>query len=210
MLHCDHDIPLLVPLLDILESFLDALQRITSVDDRLELPSRGKFYDETSIATPSRCSSSIGRPAIACFRVLPSRYSIAIKRSAGDRILAGLLALLVRPTRLPRSAIALKRSGARCQEKRLRDQGTDATRSEQPGQRGDQVDNKNGQIAHRRIVAGWEILRNHGRNNNSPAKSDFRARSLVGDDRSSSQSDPPAKHVGPQVLQVRILGRLGA
>jgi len=54
------------------------------------------------------------------------------------------------------------------QEKRLRDQGTDTTRSEQPGQRGDQVDNKNGQIAHRRIVAGWEILRNHGRNNNSP------------------------------------------
>jgi hypothetical protein len=54
------------------------------------------------------------------------------------------------------------------QEKRLRDQGTDATRSEQPGQRSDQVDNKNGQIAHRRIVAGWEILRNHGRNNNSP------------------------------------------
>ena len=49
------------------------------------------------------------------------------------------------------------------QEKRLRDQGTDATRSEQPGQRGDQVDNKNGQIAHRRIVAGWEILRNYGR-----------------------------------------------
>jgi hypothetical protein len=30
------------------------------------------------------------------------------------------------------------------------------------------VDKKNGQIAHRRIVAGWEILRNHGRNNNSP------------------------------------------
>jgi hypothetical protein len=58
------------------------------------------------------------------------------------------------------------------QEKRLRDQGTDATRSEQPGQRGDQVDNKNGQIAHRRIVAGWEILRNHGRNNNSPGTRD--------------------------------------
>src|SRR5438874_706118 len=54
------------------------------------------------------------------------------------------------------------------QEKRLRDQGTDATRSEQPGQRGDQVDNKIGQIAYRRIVAGWEILMNHGRNNNSP------------------------------------------
>ena len=52
-------------------------------------------------------------------------------------------------------------------EKRLRAQGTDATRSEQPGQCGDQVDNKNGQIAHRRIVAGWEILVS-GRNNNSP------------------------------------------
>jgi hypothetical protein len=38
------------------------------------------------------------------------------------------------------------------QEKRLRDQGTDATRSEQPGQRCDQVDNKNGQIAHRTAI----------------------------------------------------------
>ena len=55
------------------------------------------------------------------------------------------------------------------EEKGLRNYGTDATRSEQPGQRGDQVDNKNGQIAHRIIVAGWEILRNHGRNNNSPS-----------------------------------------
>ena len=33
---------------------------------------------------------------------------------------------------------------------------------------GEGQDNKNGQIAHRRIVAGWEILRNHGPNNNSP------------------------------------------
>jgi hypothetical protein len=31
------------------------------------------------------------------------------------------------------------------------------------------VEEKNEQIAHRRIVAGREILRNHGRNNNSPA-----------------------------------------
>src|SRR5258708_32116700 len=46
MLHRYHDISLLVPLLDILESFRDALQRITSVDDRLKLPSRGKFYGE--------------------------------------------------------------------------------------------------------------------------------------------------------------------
>ena len=29
------------------------------------------------------------------------------------------------------------------------------------------ADFTDGQIAHRRIVAGWEILRNHGRNNNS-------------------------------------------
>jgi len=30
------------------------------------------------------------------------------------------------------------------------------------------VDEQNDQIAHRRIVAGREILRNYGRNNNSP------------------------------------------
>ena len=68
------------------------------------------------------------------------------------------------------------------QEKRLCDQGTDTTRSEQPGQRGDQVDNKNGQMAHGRIVAGREILRNHGQNNNSPCTGPF-AR--------NPRSDPP-------------------
>jgi hypothetical protein len=31
------------------------------------------------------------------------------------------------------------------------------------------MDEKNGQIAHRRMVAGRGILRNLGRNNNSPA-----------------------------------------
>jgi hypothetical protein len=54
------------------------------------------------------------------------------------------------------------------EEKRLRDDGTDAARTEQPSQGGDQMDKKNGQIAHRRIVAGREILRNCRRNNNSP------------------------------------------
>jgi hypothetical protein len=34
--------------------------------------------------------------------------------------------------------------------------------------RGDEVDEKNDQIAHCRIVEGWQILRNLGRNNNSP------------------------------------------
>src|SRR5688572_24540099 len=46
MLHRDHDISLLVPLLDILESVRDLLQAITSIDDRLELPSRGQCCDE--------------------------------------------------------------------------------------------------------------------------------------------------------------------
>ena len=55
------------------------------------------------------------------------------------------------------------------EEERLRDDGTDAARTEQPSQGGEQVDEKNGQIAHRRMVAGREILSNHGRNSNSPA-----------------------------------------
>jgi hypothetical protein len=46
MLHRDYDISLLVPLLNILKGFRDLLQGITSVDDRLELPSRGKLCDE--------------------------------------------------------------------------------------------------------------------------------------------------------------------
>jgi hypothetical protein len=33
------------------------------------------------------------------------------------------------------------------------------------------MDKKNNQIAHRRIVAGREILRKYGQNNNSPATS---------------------------------------
>jgi hypothetical protein len=36
MCHGDHDISLLVPLLNVPEGFRDLLQRITSVDDRLE------------------------------------------------------------------------------------------------------------------------------------------------------------------------------
>ena len=55
------------------------------------------------------------------------------------------------------------------EEKRLRNDGTDAARTEQPSQDGNEMDEKNGQIAHRRMVAGRGILRNLGRNNNSPA-----------------------------------------
>src|SRR6266404_7185517 len=47
MLHRDHDISFLVPLLNIFESLRDLLQGITSVDDRFEFPSRGEFCDET-------------------------------------------------------------------------------------------------------------------------------------------------------------------
>ena len=55
------------------------------------------------------------------------------------------------------------------EQKRLRNYGTGAARSEQAGQGSDEVDEKNDQIAHHRIVAGRGILRNLGRNNNSPA-----------------------------------------
>lgn len=55
------------------------------------------------------------------------------------------------------------------EEKRLRNYGTDAARSEQAGQGSDEVGEKNDQIAHRRFVAGRGTLKNHGRNSNSPA-----------------------------------------
>jgi hypothetical protein len=55
------------------------------------------------------------------------------------------------------------------EEKRLRNYGTDPAGSEQPSQDGDEMDEKNGKIAHQRIVAGSRILRNLGRNNDSPA-----------------------------------------
>ena len=47
MRHCDHDVSLLVSLLNVLERFGDPLQGITSADDRPERSSRGKFCDET-------------------------------------------------------------------------------------------------------------------------------------------------------------------
>ena len=55
------------------------------------------------------------------------------------------------------------------EEQRLRNEGTDSARTEHPSQDGDEMDEKNGKIAHQRIVAGRRILRNLGRNNNSPA-----------------------------------------
>jgi hypothetical protein len=47
--------------------------------------------------------------------------------------------------------------------------GTGAARTEQAGQGSNKMDKKNDQIAHRRIVAGREIVGKYGRNNNSPA-----------------------------------------
>jgi len=55
------------------------------------------------------------------------------------------------------------------EDKGLRNYGTDADRTEQAGQGSKEMNKKNNQIAHRRIVAGREILRKYGQNNNSPA-----------------------------------------
>jgi hypothetical protein len=60
------------------------------------------------------------------------------------------------------------------EEKRLRNDGAGAARSEQAGQGRDEVDEKNDQIAHHRIVAGREITRHYGRNNNSPGTGGLR------------------------------------
>jgi hypothetical protein len=54
------------------------------------------------------------------------------------------------------------------EEKRFRNEGTDPARTEQPSQDGDEMDEKNGKIAQQRMVAARRILRNLGRNNNSP------------------------------------------
>ena len=55
------------------------------------------------------------------------------------------------------------------EEKRLSNDGTDTARSEQADQGSKEMDKKNHQMAHRRMVARRGILRNHGRNNNLPA-----------------------------------------
>jgi hypothetical protein len=49
------------------------------------------------------------------------------------------------------------------EDKGLRNYGTDAARTEQAGQGSKEMDKKNNQIAHRRIVAGREILGNIGK-----------------------------------------------
>jgi hypothetical protein len=62
---------------------------------------------------------------------------------------------------------------------RITDSATmDAARTEQAGQGSKEMDKKNNQIAHRRIVAGREILRKYGQNNNSPATG-FRTGAIV-------------------------------
>jgi hypothetical protein len=54
------------------------------------------------------------------------------------------------------------------EQKRLGKEGTATARSEQTSQAGDEMDQKDDQIAHHRIVAGQKIPTNYGRNNNSP------------------------------------------
>jgi hypothetical protein len=55
------------------------------------------------------------------------------------------------------------------EEKGLRNEGPDPARTEQLSHGGNEMDEENGKIAHQGIVAGRRILRNPGRNNNSPA-----------------------------------------
>ena len=55
------------------------------------------------------------------------------------------------------------------EQKRLGNDGTGTARSEQASQGSDEMDEKDDQIAHHRILAGQEIPTNYGRNNNSPA-----------------------------------------
>jgi hypothetical protein len=57
------------------------------------------------------------------------------------------------------------------EQKRLGNDGTGTARSEQASQGSDEMDEKDDQIAHHRILAGQEIPTNYGRNNNSPATS---------------------------------------
>jgi hypothetical protein len=89
------------------------------------------------------------------------------------------------------------------EEKRLRNDGTGAARSEQAGQGSDEVEEKNDQISHHRIVAGREIARNYGRNNNSPATrcagpfQDFYARLL-------------AKGMKPDLAQLTLARKIAA
>jgi hypothetical protein len=54
------------------------------------------------------------------------------------------------------------------EEKRLSNDGTRTARSEQADQGSKEMDEKNHQMAHRRMVMRRGILRNRGRNNNSP------------------------------------------
>ena len=54
-------------------------------------------------------------------------------------------------------------------QKRLGNKGMGTARSEQTSQASDEMDQKDDQIAHHRIVAGREIPTNYERNDNSPA-----------------------------------------
>ena len=55
------------------------------------------------------------------------------------------------------------------EEKGLSNDGMDTARSEQAGQGSKEMGEKNHQMTHRKMAARRGILRNRGRNNNSPA-----------------------------------------
>jgi len=86
------------------------------------------------------------------------------------------------------------------EEKRLRNEGTDPARTEQPSQDGDEMDEKNGKIAHQRMVAGRRILRNRGRNNNSPATRAYLVREPVSDTNNKQLADLMSKFLSEKKL----------
>jgi predicted dienelactone hydrolase len=90
------------------------------------------------------------------------------------------------------------------EEKRLRNDGTDAARTEQPSQDGNEMDEKNGQIAHRRMVAGRGILRNLGRNNNSPATGQQPDQVTVGDFNGDGRLDLVVANLSSSAVSVLL------
>src|SRR4029079_13640131 len=59
MRHRDHDVSLLVSLLNIFECFRYPLERIASVDDRPEAPSLGQCGDETHVRHVSESHTAL-------------------------------------------------------------------------------------------------------------------------------------------------------
>ena len=151
------------------------------------------------ISTTARMSSALGPFGPGFRRRLAensTRYFCLLMALVASSV-EGFRTIAERSSRVGRTKSASKparmrsdvhKFGDRChdqelvlEDKGLRNDGTDAARTEQAGQGNKEMDKKNNQIAHRRIVAGREILRKYGQNNNSPATGARRlSRAFVG------------------------------